>query len=187
MTLRTRAGLIGCALLLITASVHAHEAHVHGVGQLDVAVDGNTLSLHLDSPLVNLIGFEHAAKNAKDKQLVQAMSRDLRAADKLFITSPAAECRLDTVTLNATGIDQTLLGEKSAAGAQPSTHASADGHADLDADFTFRCKQPQQLREIDVRLFKRFTGFQRVAVQVVTPKRQSAATLTPDNTRLNLP
>ena len=187
MTLRTRAGLVGCSLLLLTASTFAHEAHVHGVGQLDVAIDGNTLSLHLDSPLANLIGFEHAAKSAKDKQAVQAMSADLRAAGKLFVTSPAAACSLTSVSLNAAGIEPSLLGEKNASGTTGASHASADGHADLDGDFTFRCQHPEQLREIDVKLFKRFTGFQRIAVQVVTPKRQSAATLTPDNSKLNLP
>jgi len=187
MTLRTRAGLLGCTLLLLTASVQAHEAHVHGVGQLDVALDGNTLSLHLDSPLANLVGFEHPAQSARDKQAVQAMSADLRAAGRLFVTSPAAACSLTTVSLHAGSIDPLLLGEKAGADTKPSDHATADGHADLDADFTFRCLHPEQLREIDVNLFKRFSGFQRIAVQVVTPKRQSAATLTPDNRKLNLP
>jgi len=90
----------------------AHEAHVHGVGQLDVALDGNTLSLHLDSPLANLVGFEHAANSAKDKQAVRAMSADLRAAGKLFVTSPAATCNLTAVSLYAGSIDPLLLGEK---------------------------------------------------------------------------
>jgi len=94
MTLRTRAGLIGCTLLLLSASVPAHEAHVHGVGQLDVALDGNTLSLHLDSPLANLVGFEHAANSAKDKQAVRAMSADLRARRQIVRhPSPAATCQ----------------------------------------------------------------------------------------------
>lgn len=44
-----------------------HPAHVHGVGKLDVALEGNTLTLHLDTPLVNVVGFEHAASSSKDK------------------------------------------------------------------------------------------------------------------------
>ena len=94
-----RTTLAAAALLFSVPLVHAHEAHVHGVGKLDVALDGQTLSLHLDSPLVNLVGFEHAANSAKDKAAVQAMTKTLRStgAAAVFVTSPSAECKLNGV------------------------------------------------------------------------------------------
>lgn len=175
---------LSTALLLSAASAGAHEAHVHGVGKLDVALDGKTLSLHLDSPLVNLIGFEHAARSAKDKQAAQAMAKTLRNADTVFVTTPSAECKLTEVKLISAAIEPALLGEKAAA-----TRAAGedhDGHADLDGDFTFQCAHPELLQKVDVKLFDAFKGFNSIDVQLVTGKRQGAAKLTPGSGSLNI-
>jgi hypothetical protein len=167
------------------APAGAHEAHVHGVGRLDVALDGNTLSLHLDSPLINLVGFEHPANSAPDKQAVQKMGVQLRSAADIFVTTPAAQCKTVSVKLVSAALDPTLLGEAAApAGGKPA-HANGD-HADLDGDFVLQCAHPEKLQGIDVRLFDAFPGFHQIDVQAVTPKRQSAATLKPDAIRISL-
>ena len=172
----------GCLFAVLAASTlqtpalaAAHGPHVHGVGKLDVAIDDKTLSLHLDSPLINLLGFEHAASSAPDRLAAQKMAAQLRAADQVFVTTPAAQCRVTSVSLTSIALDPALLGEK------PATPKAADhdGHADLDADFVFTCAHPEQLRAIDVKLFDLYTGFHTIDVQAVTPKGQSAATLTP--------
>src|ERR1700693_697644 len=92
------------------APAGAHEAHVHGVGKLDVALDSNTLTLHLDTPLVNLIGFEHEAKSAPDRQAAQKMSIQLRSAADMFVTTPAAECKPASVKLVSAALEPALLG-----------------------------------------------------------------------------
>jgi len=163
--------------LLSSSLALAHEAHVHGVGKLDVALDGNTLSLHLDSPLVNLIGFEHAANSPKDKQAAQAMARTLRNAAAVFVTTPSAECKLSSVQLDSAAIAPDLLGGAKAS--KPAAHDDHDGHADMDADFSFQCAHPERLQRIEVKLFDAFKGFNSIDVQLVTAKRQGAAKLTP--------
>jgi hypothetical protein len=62
--------IIAAAMLFTFAPAMSHEAHVHGIGKLDVAVEGANLSLHLDTPLANLVGFEHTAKSDKDKNAI---------------------------------------------------------------------------------------------------------------------
>lgn len=173
------------SLALLSGTAFAHEAHVHGVGKLDVALEGNTLSLHLDSPLVNLVGFEHAANSAKDRQAVQAMSKTLRNAAAVFVISAAAGCKASTVKLVSAALDPALLGETAAKPAAAGADAH-DGHADLDADFVFTCSAPERLQRIDVKLFDAFKGFQSIDVQLVTAKRQGAAKLTPSSATLNL-
>lgn len=178
MSLRKLAALASCLMLLspVISPAMAHEAHVHGVGKLDVAVDGNTLSLHLDSPLVNLIGFEHAATSDADRQAASNMAKILRDASKVFVTTAAAGCTISTVHLVSAAIDPVLLGEPAASG-KSVAHADHDGHADLDADFVFHCSAPDRLQNIDVKLFDAFKGFVRIDVQLVTAKRQAAAKL----------
>jgi hypothetical protein len=176
-------GIVACAAFAATAAV-AHEAHVHGVGKLDVALDSHTLSLHLDSPLINLLGFEHAASSAPDRQAAQKMGMQLHAADKVFVTTPAAQCQATSVKLVSAALDPALLGEQPAPKGQKA--ADHDGHADLDADFVFNCAHPEQLHAIDVKLFDIYAGFHKIDVQAVTPKGQSAATLQPGTTVIPL-
>jgi len=191
MNLHFRPSAVLAATLLLSAPlVHAHEAHVHGVGKLDVVLDGQTLSLHLDSPLVNLVGFEHAANSTKDKQAVQAMTKTLRStgAGAVFVASPSAECKLNGVKLESAALDPTLLGEAQGdKTAKPAAQADHDGHADLDADFAFRCAHPERLQKIEVRLFDVFKGFNSIDVQLVTGKRQGAVKLTPTANSIVVP
>ena len=178
------AGAALSALCLVTTA-GAHEAHVHGVGKLDVALDNHTLSLHLDSPLINLVGFEHAATSAPDRQAVQTMGQLLHAAGSIFVTTPAAQCSVASVKLVSAALDPILLGEAPSSVKDTQTAADKhDGHADLDGDFVFNCAHPERLQAIDVKLFTAFTGFHQVDVQAVTLKGQSAATLNAGNTSI---
>ena len=70
---------------------HAHGtlgAHEHGVAKLNVVLDGNTLELELDSPAMNLVGFEHAASSDADKAKVAAVRQQLEQPLKLFGLAP---------------------------------------------------------------------------------------------------
>lgn len=154
------------ALIGLPALAHEPGAHVHGVARLQVAVEGDTLTLTLESPLDNLLGFEHRPRTEKQKAAVRDMAARLRKAEPLFVPTPAAECRAESVTLES----PVLAPEKKDGG---------DGHADLDGEFVFRCAKPEALRGIEVRLFDAFDHLRRVDVQVVTGKGQSAAKLTP--------
>lgn len=172
------------ALLCITLSqAIAHEAHVHGVGKLDVAIDGAQVILHLDTPLINLLGFEHAAKSTKDRAAAQKMALQLRDANKIFVTTPAAECRPISVKLASNAINPILLGESPTPATKINTKRSE--HADLSADMILQCVNPDKLKTIDVNLFTKFKGFRKIEVQMVTPKNQRAVTLKPAANRLS--
>ena len=72
---------------------HAHGslgAHEHGVAKLNAVLDGSTLELELDSPSMNLVGFEHAASSDADKAKVAAVRQQLEQPLKLFGLAKAA-------------------------------------------------------------------------------------------------
>jgi len=147
---------------------HGHQhAHVHGVAKLEVAVDGGNLSLHLESPLEGVLGFEHAPRSDKERATVAEMRRKLADAGKLFAPTTAAQCTLKSVQFEAPSLDAKPL-----AGQNP-----VSDHADLDADFLFNCAQPAKLTGLDVRLFQAFPKLRRVEAQVVTAKGQKAMRL----------
>lgn len=156
------------SILTVNPSVvSAHElgAHVHGLATLQVAVDEKFMTLSFSSPLDNLLGFEHVARNAKQKAAVKAMAEKLNKAQHFFIPTAEAQCTLHSVKLDS------LLLE-----AKPSPDKQG-GHADLDGEFVFTCKQIDKLHDLDVLLFDAFPHIRQIKVEVATLKKQTAATL----------
>lgn len=171
------------ATLLATSILPAiaHEAHVHGIAKLDVEVDNQKLSLHLDTPLANLVGFEHAPKKEKDKLALKKAVTALRDAASLFHATPSAECKPVSTTLQSAVIEE--MNAKHAH-KQAQGHEHKDGHADLEAEYAFVCAHPENLHTIDVQLFKAFKGFEQIDVQLISPKGQSAHKLNAKQTKI---
>jgi len=173
------------ALAVLTANPSltiAHElgAHVHGVATLQVAVDGKTMTLDFSSPLDNLLGFEHVPRNGKQKAIVKNMADSLNKADQLFIPTVDAQCTLQSVKL-----DSLVLEPKASPGKQEKSqhHEEEGGHADLDGEFVFTCKQAGKLHDIEVKLFDAFPHLRQLKVEVATLKKQAATTLTAEQRR----
>ena len=161
---------------------HSHKAHVHGVAKLDIVIEGSRLSLHLDTPLMNLLGFEHTPSNNKERQAVQHMVRFLRDNSTSFIPTAAAQCHSVSIKLTSSLLDPILLGENEMAAI--TTYSDSDGHSDLNGDFVFQCNQPIQLRDIEANLFHAFPNLQRIDVRMSTVQRQSAIRITPTASKI---
>jgi hypothetical protein len=164
------AALIGATLP--HAPARAAAAHAHGTAELDVAVDGPTVTLQLRSPLDSLLGFERAPRNDAERERVRVMARALREGNP-FVPTAAAHCRLDQVTLASPVLAPDLLGDRGSGAAG----AAAGEHAELEAGYVYRCEDPAALRGVDVMLFDHFKRLQRVDARVAGPKGQSAAKL----------
>lgn len=144
------------------------KAHEHGVLKLDVAIDGPQLTLALEVPLDNLLGFERAPRtDAERKAAAEVLARWRSPAQgtPLWAADAAAQCTLAKAEVRAPALEPQ-------GGA-----ASGDGHADLEAVYDYRCAQPGALRSLDLGLFDAYRRMQRIEVQVVGPKGQSKLTL----------
>jgi hypothetical protein len=177
-----------CGATLLSANALSAPPHVHGVATLDVVVEGRALQLTLDSPLANLLAFERAPRDAKETQMVRAMAQRFAAPDALFAPSPAAACTVTSVRLSSSVLDPKLLSVAGRTETLPSVGAAKpdeDGHADLQADMEWQCERPRELKGLGAGIFRQFPGMLRIDVQVVTPGRQLAATLTPKSTAIS--
>ena len=152
---------------------HAHHAHVHGVAKLEVAVEGGSLSLHLESPLESVLGFEHAPGNDKERAVVAQMRKAMANGGALFAPTSAAQCKLVESTLEAPTLDAKPAGKPEKHG----KHEEHEAHGDLDADFRFTCAQPAKLTGMEVRVFEAFPKMRRIDAQVVSGKGQKATRL----------
>lgn len=156
-------GILGLAALLLSPLAFAAPAHVHGAAKLDISVEGDKLTIAMEMPLDSTVGFERPARNDKEKQAVANMMTALRNAAELFTPTAAANCRVESVE----------VGDPF-----PGGKAKVDGHADIDADYVFRCAKPAVLKGVATSLFKHFKRLHKIEVQRATPDGQGKAAIT---------
>lgn len=163
-------------LLALFAAVPAlaAPAHQHGVATLDVGVEPARVTLDLDTPLDNLLGFEHAPRSDAERERADAVVKKLKAGEGLFRIDSAAGCSLAKVTLTAPALG---LG---------GTAPEKDAHADLQGRFEFSCKAGNKAGFVEVGLFDAFGSLKRIDLQVVTPRGQLKATLVKPASRVAL-
>lgn len=175
--------------LAAAATTAAAQAHVHGQAELDVTVSGGTLVLNLHSPLDSLLGFERAPRTAAQKTAVDNLLSQLRKPEALFVPSAAAQCVLASSIVDAPvlGVVRQVAASESkapAAAKAAAGHGGKDGHAELKAEFTFKCGHAGELRGLEARLFDQFKRLRRLDARVVGPRGQSSARLTPSRRTL---
>jgi len=177
--------LAASALGLSPAHAAPKKAHQHGVAALGVAVEKARISITLDSPLDNLLGFERAPRNDDEKQRAEALVARLKTASTLLRIDPAAGCTLATVEIDAPLLGQ---GREPSTTSTPSTPAADanSAHADLEADFEFTCTDGGKAGFVEVGLFEAFKGLQRIEAQIVGPKGQAKAVLKRPTARITL-
>ena len=96
------------ALALVMAfgpgAAWAGKAHEHGALKLDIAVEGTTLSIGMEAPLDNLLGFERAPRTDAERKAAADVLTRLRSPDKapaLFVPDAAEVARARTVQIGA--------------------------------------------------------------------------------------
>ena len=162
--------------------------HVHDAARLEVAVEENGFQIDFDSPLDNLLGFEHAPNTDQQRQVVKDMVARLQQADQLFVVPAAAKCQLESVKLNAPALPAELLGNETGAASTESAseeHKEGDEHAGLETVIVFRCINPSALKSLDIQIFKAFPNLHKLDAAVVTAKGQTGAKLSPKDNRLS--
>jgi len=61
-----------------------HDAHEHGVAEMNVVWEKDELNIELLSPAYNITGFEHQPSNHDQEELVEKIEKQLNAANQLF-------------------------------------------------------------------------------------------------------
>lgn len=159
---------------------HAHDhaehasldAHEHGAARLNVVLDGQALELELESPAMNLVGFEHAATSDTDKAKVAAARSQLQDPQALFGLGAGA------CTLSETELESALFEDDE----HDEHHADeADSeHSEIHAHYQLDCKKPGELKQLNLsELFKHFPATEIIQVQLIGPSGQQGLELTP--------
>lgn len=173
-----------------------HDAHVHGVASLNLAVEASEVIAELQAPAMNIVGFEHAPRNEQQHQAVKQAAASLKQGESWLILPAGAGCRLEAARVESSLLDD----EQSAGGDHEASHDDDhDGHDDNSHDedhdevhsefhvsLVFHCDDPGVIDAVQVGLFDEFPGMEKIELQAITQTRQIGGNLTPGNAVINL-
>ena len=152
-------------------ALHADEkrevgAHEHGHVELQIAIDGDTVTMELEAPGSDIVGFEHAAKTDEQKAAIDAATTQFGDPAALFTMTEAAGC-----SVASTDVD---------------LHQH-DDHSAFEAEYTFTCTDIAALAGLETNLFSLYPSVEEIEVEYATPAGQGSAELEADNPSLTFP
>lgn len=172
-----------------------HGAHEHGHAILNIVQEKSTLQIMLETPAMNIVGFEHLPENDQEREKIQDAIKQLKRGQHLFIISAEAQCLQKEVVLE-TGLNvqhsQSATSHAGEDNDHRDHHADHEGegidheehHADFDVSYTFLCNHPDLIKEISVKLFDQFPLTQELDGQFVTERKQLGIELSPQSSTI---
>ena len=184
MDRRSRVFILVSAIALsatTSLAVHAeefeqHGAHEHGKITINAALDRQELSIELDAPADNVVGFEHAPRTDAETTAVRDAEALLKNAQGLFGFPPAALCHFSGSQVTAPHWEP--------GGAQG--ESGHEHHADYEARFTYRCAEPLQLAWFEPWLLGKLREVHEARVNLITASGQRSQVVTKAHDRITL-
>lgn len=145
-----------------------HGAHVHGMATLDLVMDDDELMMHLKSPLMNFLGFEHQPETEQQKAIYQDMLQQLEMLATL-IEVKGSSCKAESIEVE-----------------EPFADSDEAGHADVDVSYFLRCEEPENITELKINLFDVYSNLESLQVQMVLPTGQQQLKLNQQRTSIRI-
>ncbi len=160
--------IVFSAVGFASSELHSHgKGHSHGVGNLDIAVQGNSIKVTFELPMESTVGFEHAPKTAAQKEAIVQLQATLNKETLLTFTD-AAKCQQTSIKASSPLFE--------ALQTQPPKGASS-AHSDVSVDIEFSCVNTKLLDRADLRIFKQFTRLKTIRIQFAGPNGQRSGTV----------
>ena len=137
--------------------------------------------MEFHSPAANLLGFEHAAKNAEQRAKVDELSLTLAKADSLFQVSRSGTCQLrdQDLDLGHLAAESEIEGAEHSDDDHSETHHNeeTESHSDIEAKYHYICKQPDAISSLTTSIIDEFPSIETLEVQWIANGKQGASTL----------
>lgn len=164
---------------------HAHQAgiHQHGVGALNIVLDGAVLDIELSGPADNFLGFEHQPTNEEQRNQARRVLTALQQPGSLFILPVQARCVSDLTEIRSALLEdlQTEAPKHEHDHDHDHDHShntGSESHQDIAAHYRFRCSNPEALDSIELAVFSLFPNTERLLIQSVGMRGQSGGEAT---------
>jgi len=169
------------------------DAHEHGVGALNIAIEGKSVAMELKAPGADIVGFEYEATTAEDRASIDQALAQLSAPLELFTLPAAAEC---VATETNAALEQEEMAEKDHDHGHSHDHdhghdhgeksEAKASHTEFHANYMLTCGKPEAITNIDFPYFDLFPNAMELEVQLITDQGASAFEVERDNPQLSL-
>lgn len=171
--------------LLFAEETRQVDKHEHGVGELNIAIQSNTMVLEFMIPGADVVGFEHEAKSEQDKATVSAALTKFDDYNNIFIIPTNSKCILISSKININQEDE------------HDEHDDHDGHDDHDehqeeahnefyAKYTFECGDIKSLDLLEFPYFETFSNSGELEVQFVSEIGSTSFEVEADSPIINI-
>jgi hypothetical protein len=140
------------------------------VSILKIAVEGQNVQMELESPANDIIGFEHAPKNNKQKVAIENALSELQDAAGIFFPSSEANCKID---------------ENSAEFEIEEGHSET--HSGFHVIWKMTCSDPKRLTNLETTFFELFPKAKEIEVEIISESGQNAIEWESDMKKIKLP
>ena len=179
-------GLLSLQVYLTEAQAES-RAHQHGVGQLNIAIEGHHLEMELSVPGADVVGFEHAPSTKAVRLTVEEAAHKLKDGKKMIAFPPDAKCAFEKAEVRSTMLGDHDKHDHHAHGKKDhhkGEHAAQEVHGEFRVHYQVACARMAKLTHLDITFFKAFPTAKKLVTRWITPGRQGAATLTASKSRL---
>lgn len=172
------------------------NAHVHGVSELTIVGERNTLLMEFSSPAVNLVGFESSQLTVEQRAVVDDMLTRLEDVSTL-IAHPSDDCAMINAHTSVRGLEHEQPSGHGISDEYPDDHLhhaddhthhhhGNNGHLEFHAIYEWQCSSLANLSTITTHVFLNFPGVESLNVQWVIDAHQGAASLNPGRINVRL-
>ena len=185
--------------------LHAEETrqvdkHEHGVGELNIAIQSNTMVLEFMIPGADVVGFEYEAKSEQDKATVSAALTKFDDYNNIFIIPTNSKCILISSKININqedDHDDHDDHDEHDGHDDHEAHDDHDGHDDHDelqeeahnefyAKYTFECGDIKSLDLLEFPYFETFSNSGELEVQFVSEIGSTSFEVEADSPIINI-
>ena len=158
--------LISSASLVHSAETRHVEAHMHGVGHLDIAIEDNIVTMVFKAPGADIVGFEYEAESEADKQAVKAAMDTLKQPLSLFSFPEKAGCSVQKADVELIHHHDE---HEEHHNDEHEEHYGDEGHnaSDFVAHYQLTCKNTSAINSLSFGYFEQFPAAEEVEVQIV--------------------
>ena len=168
------------------------DKHEHGVGELNIAIDGSLAEFEFMLPGADIVGFEYEAKSDEDLAKIENALLVLENYENLFALTKNSKCVLADLDYHLSGeehdehadeehdehADEEHADEEhdehadeehdEHADEEHEEHADEESHTEFYAKYSFKCDNIKLLDKVEFSYFKSFPNSSELEVQFVS-------------------
>ena len=188
--------LILSAMISVAAAEETRQVdkHEHGVGELNIAIEGNSINLEFMIPGADIVGFEYKAKSDEDISLVNTALTKFDDFSNIFTIPNAANCNLVEAEI---AINQGDDHDDEHDHEEHEEHGGHDEHDEHEehgeethnefvAHYSFTCGNVKEIDRINFTYFTTFPNSGELEIQFVSEMGSTSFEVEGDEPFINL-